>query len=256
MTLAIRRFQNLNTLSKEAAGFVIDSANYAVQKKGIFTIVLSGGKSPRVFYDVLAREPFNTMMPWDQTHIFWGDERWVPSGHPENNFSMAYDAFIAKTDIAPGNIHRIGVDSGSPDEAATAYEDMVKDFFQSHCASGASSLVSHENLCLPIFDLILLGVGSDGHTASLFPGEKALEEKKRLYVAVPAAQGSPPTQRITLTLPLINNANCVMFLVSGSGKKKVVYSMLSNPKAASSLYPAAMVHPRGDLLWFIDEQTT
>ncbi len=241
----VRRYPDLEHLSNAAAEFICSLADEGSNKSGLFTIALSGGKTPKSLYANLARPLYTTRMSWSHIHLFWGDERCVPPDHPESNFSMAFRALISKVPIPVQNIHRIPAETEPPEEAAEAYEAVLREFFSSRRKAGPIST----------FDVILLGVGKDGHTASLFPGDQALEEKKRWVTAVRAPQGSPPVPRITLTLPLINGARWVLFMVSGSGKREVVRSILQDPLLAAQRFPAARVNPGGRVVWLIDNET-
>lgn len=240
----IHRFPNLSDLSRAAAEYICEIAGEAVSKRGVFTIVLSGGTTPRLLYEELAKEPHASRVDWQRTHLFWGDERCVPSDSPDSNYSSALQALISKVDVPPANIHRIPASAGSPEAGAKEYEKSLRESFQTFAKPDPAT-------SFPSFDLVLLGLGADGHTASLFPGDAALEEKTRWVVAVEGSRASPPVQRITLTLPVINEARCVLFLVSGSNKLKAVQEILNTPHNAT--YPAAHVQPLGKLLWFIDE---
>jgi 6-phosphogluconolactonase len=248
----VHRYPDPDTLSRRAADFVCGLAEKSVKKTGLFTMVLAGGKTPRTLYNHLARPPYATRMPWSSVHFFWGDERCVPPGHPDSNFGMAFQALIAKIPVPPENIHRIPGDEPTPEAGARAYEDMLHAFFQGgiHQESRDSHGASDQGF--PGFDLIILGVGTDGHTASLFPGDPLLEERKRWLGSVSHPRGSPPVPRITLTLPVINQARCVLFLVSGMEKKDVVRLILNDPETARGRYPAAMVNPVGRVVWFLD----
>lgn len=240
----IHRFPNLSDLSRAAAEYICEIAEKAVRKRGVFTFVLSGGTTPRLLYEELAREPHASRVDWQHTHLFWGDERWVPSDSPDSNYSLALQTLISKVDVPPPSIHRIPAAAGTPQAAASEYETTLREFFQPSSAPNSST-------SFPAFDLVLLGMGPDGHTASLFPGDTALEEKTSWVVAVESTSASPPVSRITLTLPVINEAKCVLFLVSGSNKLKVLQEILTSPHTAD--YPVVRVQPLGKLLWFIDE---
>ena len=240
----IRTHSSLEDLSRAAAECICEIAEEAIKERGIFTLVLSGGTTPRLLYEELAKEPYASRVDLQHTHLFWGDERCVPSDNPDSNFSLALQTLISKVDVPPSNIHRIPAATGSPKPVAAEYETTLREFFQATAGSDPST-------SFPSFDLVLLGIGGDGHTASLFPGDAALEERTSWVVAVEGSSASPPVPRITLTFPVINEAKCVLFLVSGSNKLKVLQEILNNPHTAT--YPAAHVQPSGNLLWFIDE---
>ena len=240
----IRTHSSLEDLSRAAAECICEIAEEAIKERGIFTLVLSGGTTPRLLYEELAKEPYASRVDWQHTHLFWGDERCVPSDNPDSNFSLALQTLISKVDVPPSNIHRIPAATGSPKPVAAEYETTLREFFQATAGSDPST-------SFPSFDLVLLGIGGDGHTASLFPGDAALEERDRWVVAVDGANASPPVERITLTLPAINKARYVIFLASGSNKREVFQQVVNNPETSS--YPAARVKPSGRLVWFIDE---
>jgi len=240
----IRTHSSLEDLSRAAAECICEIAEEAIKERGIFTLVLSGGTTPRLLYEELAKEPYASRVDWQHTHLFWGDERCVPSDNPDSNFSLALQTLISKVDVPPSNIHRIPAATGSPKPVAAEYETTLREFFQATAAGDPST-------SFPSFDLVLLGIGGDGHTASLFPGDAALEERDRWVVAVDGANASPPVERITLTLPAINKARYVIFLASGSNKREVFQQVVNNPETSS--YPAARVKPSGRLVWFIDE---
>ena len=240
----IRSYSSLSELSLAAAEFVAELAEARIKERGVFTFVLSGGTTPRLLYEKLSREPYASRLDWQHTHLFWGDERCVPSDSPDSNYSLALQTLISKVDVPPSNIHRIPTATGTPEAVAEEYETTLRKFFQPSAASDPSTY-------FPSFDLFLLGMGADGHTASLFPGDKALEERTSWVVAVEGSSASPPVPRITLTFPVINEAKCLLFLVSGPNKLKVLQEILNSPHTA--IYPAAQVQPLGKLLWFIDE---
>ena len=240
----ILTYPNLADLSSAAAEFIAELAEAAIKTRNIFTLVLSGGSTPRLLYEELARRSISKRIDWQKTHIFWGDERYLPPDHPDSNYALAFQALVSKVDILPANVHRVVTESDSANAAAEDYEKTLRHFFPPPAGS-------EDQQYLPSFDLVLLGLGQDGHTASLFPGDAALEEKYRWVVTVDGASASPPVPRITLTLPVLNKADCVIFLVSGSRKKEVFEEIMNNPGTAA--YPAARVRPSGRLLWFIDE---
>jgi 6-phosphogluconolactonase len=245
----VREFANIQQASRAAAKYILDLARYAVMDKGICTIVLAGGSTPRLTYKILS-EPANAeQMPWQQCHFFWGDERWVATTHPDSNFAMADKALLSKVHIPPQNIHQITTGHTSPEIAAEIYEKHLRDFFHSNSMAEIKS--SADDSPLPKFDLVLLGMGPDGHTASLFPGANLLEEKKKWVAAVPHGAGTIQVPRITLTLPVLNQANNILFLISGSEKREVLNTILTLPEEAEKLYPAARIRPAGNLVWLV-----
>jgi 6-phosphogluconolactonase len=234
-------FPNLNAASTVMAEEIVDLINSVISKKGRFMLALSGGNTPRTLYGILASE-FSNKIPWEHVHLFWGDERYVPKNHAQSNFAMAYDSFISRVNIPQGNVHRIPVENGSPEKSAELYEMLLRKMFD--CSTEKNDYQS--------FDLILLGMGEDGHIASLFPANPVLFEKHRLVCAVSAPPEMKPIHRITITFPIIDRANCVFFLISGAKKERILQLIFRKSEKAKKIYPAAMVNPRGKTLWFID----
>jgi 6-phosphogluconolactonase len=243
----VREFANIQQASSAAVKHIMDLAVSAVRDKGYCTIVLAGGSTPRRTYELLSADANAEQMPWQQSHFFWGDERWLAANHPDSNFCMADKALLSRVPIPAHNIHRITTGHKNPETGAELYEKHLRDFFH---LMGRAEMKSHvEDMTIPNFDLVLLGMGTDGHTASLFPGSSLLEEKKKWVAAVPEGAGSPPVARITLTLPLLNGAENVVFLISGSRKRAILDTILTRPKEAEELYPAARIKPAGNLIW-------
>ncbi len=242
MQTRVEKFTSLQMLSKQAAEYISKIITQEINKKGWCTVVLSGGKTPQLTYEYLSRPEYAGNILWEHVHLFWGDERCVPPEDPLSNFNMVNTALLSKTTIPSDNIYPVQAKPEAAEQAARAYEEEIKDFF---LVRGGEDL--------PCFDLMLLGMGTDGHTASLFPGDSILDEKQRLVCAVCAPDTIEPQRRITLTLPAINNTGRVLFLVSGREKKGVVEKILDNRKKAARFYPAARVVPRENLVWFINE---
>jgi len=236
--LEIKVYSELSALSTGAATLFAATALRAIEMHGRFIVCLSGGSTPRETYARLAKLPFRSQIPWRNVHVFWGDERCVPPNHPDSLYGMAWELMLAKVPIPAENVHRIRGEAENPKDAAAEYEEVLRDFF---------GLKIDE---LPRFDLILLGMGADGHTASLFPGTTGLWETGRLVTAnyVPALKAN----RLTLTLPVLNNAALVMFLAAGEGKARLLRSVLRETEEGQSL-PAQMIRPQnGRVLWLID----
>jgi 6-phosphogluconolactonase len=200
-----------------------------------FAVCLSGGATPRGLYERLAAPAVASRLSWKRAHWFWGDERFVPHGDPDSNYRMAPEAFLSQVPIPSDNIHAIPTEGLSPEQAAAAYEATLKRFH------GADILAPSR----PLFDVTLLGIGEDGHTASLFPGQPALQENRRWMVAVVGAKSEP---RITLTYPALDSSRDVAFLATGDGKRDVV----ARAQVGDRTLPAAMVRPIGRLHWFTD----
>jgi 6-phosphogluconolactonase len=228
---------NPPALFRAAAEKFAQIANDAVMKRGVFFVALAGGNTPRDLYLLLAHENWRARVPWQQTNIFFGDERCVPPDHPDNNYRMAREALLDQLSLPERNIHRMrGEDD--PHAAAAAYEKEIFDVF------GAAGIKK------PCFDLILLGLGNDGHTASLFPETPALREKEKLVTANYVEKFK--SYRLTMTLPLLNASLNVLFLVSGEGKAAIIDEIFKN-STRSFQYPAELVQPHvGKLLWLLD----
>ena len=249
----LQEFADIRQASIAAVEHIVNVAGSAVLEKGFCTIVLAGGSTPQVAYELLNQPENAEQMPWQQSHFFWGDERWVASTHPDSNFFMAQKALLSRVHIPPQNIHRITTGHKSPALGADIYEKHLRDFFRS--VTQAETYRISDVPTFPSFDLILLGMGPDGHTASLFPGSDILAEEKKWVAAVPEGVGSPPVPRITLTLPVLNQAKNILFIVAGNKKKEILDTILTKPEEAKMLYPAARVKPAGRLIWFAAEKT-
>ena len=236
-------FKNPESLSSAAAEAISRTVHQTVAETGMFSVALSGGTSPRLLYKTLSKPPYRETMPWEDIHFFFGDERMVPHTDPLSNFYTAHRDLFFPLSIPGGNIHRIMTENNTPEQAANKYEHALKTFF------------SFQAQALPVFDLILLGVGLDGHTASLFPGNTALEETRKLAIDVAPPEISPAVSRITLTLPVINAAENVFFLVPGRKKMNIVDQIFMEYKSETvQTLPAAMVRAKENLVWFIGEK--
>ena len=237
MTVAseIRIVNDSAELYKAAAAEFALLASQAVHRKGSFSVALSGGSTPKGLYTLLASKDA-APVPWPQTSFFFGDERLVPPEHPDSNFRMANEALLSRVRVRAENVFRVRTEEPSPEAAALQYESVMKNYFALRPGQ------------FPCFDLILLGLGPDGHIASLFPGTAALQEKERLVVSNWVEKLK--AYRFTSTYPVINSAACVMFLVSGKEKAQIVREVFENSKAD---LPARRVRPAdGRLLWLID----
>ena len=210
------------------------------------TVALSGGSTPRVLYELLAdpREPFRDRIAWDQTHFFFSDERHVPPEHPDSNYRMVNEAMFSRVPVPSQNVHRIPAENPVAQAAADAYETDLRTFF-------GPDLRKSFGEAIPAFDLILLGLGEDGHTASLFPYSPALKQTERLVVA-PWVE-KLKSYRITMTLPVLNNGKSVMFLVTGASKAEILREVIKTEKKPD-LYPAQAISPTsGAVTWLVDE---
>ncbi len=206
----------------------------SMARGSVFTLALSGGGTPRRLYELLAGPPYRDVFPWQRTHLFWGDERFVPRDDESSNYRMVRDAMLSRAPIPATNIHPVPIEGLTPEAAASDYERELKSFY------GAARL----DRARPLFDVNLLGLGPDGHTASLFPGTAVLEERERWVAAV---VGSKPT-RITLTYPALESSRHVAFLVAGKEKREI----LSRFQRGEHTLPAARVRPTGTLHLFVD----
>ncbi len=223
-------------LADAAARIIVEAATEAVAARGRFTWALSGGETPRETYHRLAEPPLVGDLPWRQTWVFFGDERCVPPDHPSSNYRMAHETLLAKVPIPAEQVVRMCGELDDGEAAAADYARRLAETFGTRRGE------------LPRFDLVLLGMGLDGHVASLFPGSPALKEVFRPVAAVHAAAATIP-KRLTLTFPVLNSAACVVFLVAGREKAKAVKAAL-NP---GSTLPAGMVRPAdGRLVWLVD----
>lgn len=232
----VRVFPDADALSQRAAESAVSIIDDAVRRAGRCSLVLSGGSTPRTFYGLLASQ-FRDRIPWTHVHLFWGDERYVPPGDSRSNYRMVKEALLDRVPCPATNIHPMPTRFSAPDAAARDYEATLRSYF-----AGAA----------PRFDLVLLGIGAEGHTASLFPGSAALKENTRWVVAVTVP--AEPPQRLTLTLPVLTQSANTCFLVTGSNKSAALRHVLA-PTADPDVYPAAGVRPaHGALTWWVDRE--
>lgn len=229
------------SLARAAAENIVKVAGDAVGRRGFFTIALSGGHSPRGLFSALASAPFKDELPWDRTFVFQTDERCVPPDDPSSNFRDLHDMLLSRVPVTMEHIFRIRGEL-APDEAAEDYDGRMMRFFETRNGMKDG---------FPVFDLIVLGVGGDGHTASLFPGCPAPGGIRRAVVPARAPERYAPEMRVTLTLPVINNAAGVFFLVPGMEKRNIMLRLFEPGKPATDL-PAARVDPPGGCTFFTD----
>ncbi len=230
MEFSLKVLPDLNALSEYAAAAVIAVCREAIAQRDYCTIALAGGSTPKLLYEKLAQQD----LPWDKIHIFWGDERYVSASHPDSNEGMARRAWLDRVPFPAKNLHPMPTQAQDPAESAQLYEAHLRAFF------GDPEI--------PAFDLILLGLGDDGHTASLFPHTDVLNVCDRLIGV--GYRGQDP--RLTFTIPLINQAQCVMFLVAGQSKRPALQAIFSD-SANPFDYPARFIHPQGQLHWLLDK---
>lgn len=230
----VRVCADLNELSRRAADAAVHAIIEAVRRRGACTVVLSGGSTPHTLYGLMATQ-FRDRIPWAHVHVFWSDERYVPARNPASNYRMAREALLDHVPCPTDNVHPMPTSFPSPEAAAQDYERTLRRYFGDRW---------------PKFDVVLLGLGADGHTASLFPGSPALQEQRRWVVAV-VAPADPPS-RLTLTFPVLTRAANLYVLAAGSTKAEALRHVLSG-RPAPNTYPAAGVRStEGALIWWVD----
>ncbi|MEG3857769.1 6-phosphogluconolactonase [Microcoleus sp. herbarium12] len=218
-------------LIERSLAVVLSKITAAIAERGLCTIALAGGSTPEPLYRALCTQD----LPWEKIHVFWGDERYVAPEHPDSNQKMARLAWLDRVNIPASNIHAMPTGAGDPAADCRAHQTQLQQFFK--ISDGE----------VPAFDIILLGIGDDAHTASLFPGTAALQVRSAL-VTVGNKDGQP---RITFTVPLINRARCVIFMVAGASKQPALAQIFA-PAADDMTYPARLVQPEGELWWLLD----
>ncbi len=225
-------------LARTAADIFSMRANECVARKGQFFVAISGGTTPRLFHRMLVQEPYVSEIPWDKMHIFWVDERCVPENDAASNYGASKKDFLNRAPISKTQVYPMP-GSLSPEDGARKYQKVLMEFFNLKYGQ------------FPTFDLIFLGTGKDGHTASLFPGQKALDERERLVISVKG--GDPYVSRLTMTFPVLNHAKRIIFMVSGKNKADIVKTILEFHKAK---LPAQRIQPlNGTLTWLLDSES-
>lgn len=219
------------SLVKQGLSLVLEKIEHTLQQQEQCTLVLSGGSTPKPLYEALAEQS----LPWEKIAIFWGDERYVSPDHPDSNQRMTRQALLDRIEIPERNIYPMPTGSNDPAQDAQKYETTLQEYFK--IAPGV----------FPAFDLILLGMGDDGHTASLFPHTEALNVSDRL-ITVGQKDGQP---RLTFTAPLINHGRCVIFLVAGANKQNALAHVFA-PEDDAMTYPSRLIQPAGELWWLLD----
>ena len=235
----IRIAGNIQEWARDAAAFIVSIGERAIQSNGRFIMALSGGSTPKTLYQVMATPEWKARLDWSRIFFLFGDERCIPPDHPDSNFKMAQTSLFQPLNVHPDQIYRMKGESGDPTAAAQEYEETIRRLTQSPPPE------------VPLIDLVLLGLGDDGHTASLFPGTAALQEDRKIVTV-----GHAPTgirSRLTLTLGVLNHAAVVLFLVTGSGKAHMVRRILDPESDADRSLPAARISPEsGRLVWMLD----
>lgn len=226
--------QSLEELSEMAASRISQIIN-ASPEINPFRVILAGGETPALLYRVLSNR-FKDQLPWSRIHLFPGDERFVPLDDPGSNYAMISETLLSRVPIPAENVHPVPTELSSPQEAADQYEKVLRKFFKDDGP-----------------ELTILGMGSDGHTASLFPDSEVLNERNRFVSAVEAPPYVTPASRITLTIPFLNRSRYILFLVSGARKSAALHTVLGDSESDQSPYPAGMVHARESTEWFVDE---
>ncbi|NJO75117.1 MAG: 6-phosphogluconolactonase [Leptolyngbyaceae cyanobacterium RM1_406_9] len=232
MMTRVETLPDRSAMVQRSLEIVLANLQDALAERGQFTIALAGGSTPKPLYEAIARQD----LPWDKIHVFWGDERYVPPDHPDSNERMARRAWLDQVAIPSANIHPIPTDEADSAIAAQKHERQLQQFFQLGVGE------------FPTLDVVLLGIGDDGHTASLFPHTEALTVRDRL-VTVGNKDGQP---RITFTAPLINQARTVIFLVTGASKQNALAQILAET-GDETAYPARLIQPQGQLWWLLDQ---
>ena len=234
MPIAI--YPDIDTISRHAAADVARIAREAIVTRGRFTIALSGGGTPRRLYGLLASEPYSSQIDWELVDIFWSDERCVPPDDPESNYRMAQEVMLSHLSIPVAQVHRMPADRPDRDAASLDYTREMQRVFSTNG--------------IPEFDLIQLGMGPEGHTASLFPHQPSLHETQRLVM--PVSVPKPPPDRLTFTPPILNAARNVLFLATGSDKADALRAVIEGPYNPDE-YPAQIVRPpNGEVTWMVD----
>jgi 6-phosphogluconolactonase len=234
MLKALTVLPDAEALAKAAAQRIVRDLAQGSQR---LAVCLSGGSTPLRVYRLLADEPFRSTVAWDRVHWFWGDERFVPKDDPRSNSGEARRSFLDRVPVAAANIHPVPTSAADEEQAASQYDIELRRFYGSHRIDPAR----------PLFDIVLMGVGGDGHTASLFPGHPQLAETARWVVGVAEPSMEPFVPRVTLTFPILASTRDMLFLVSGRGKREVLGRV-----AAGEDLPAARAYSQGDLVWLVD----
>jgi 6-phosphogluconolactonase len=231
MTKKIEILPDLAGLIARSQQIILSKIETAIQERGIFTIALAGGSTPKPLYEAIASQN----LPWDKIHVFWGDERYVAPEHPDSNEKMARQAWLDRVNIPKANIHAMPTLEGNPATSAAKHEQELQTFFQ---------VKPNE---FPALDVILLGMGDDAHTASLFPRTEALKVTDKLVTV----GNKDSSQRLTFTYPFINAARCVMFVVAGANKRPALAQVFA-PVTDDFTYPSRLIRPQGELWWLLD----
>ena len=230
-------YPDLETISQEAAQYVVRVAQEAIAARGLFSFGLSGGSTPGKLYSLLTSEPYRSQIDWGAVHIFWSDERCVPSDDPQSNYHLAWEAMLSKLNLRPEQIHRMPADRPDRDQASADYTTEIRRVL------GGSGI--------PAFDLLQMGMGPEGHTASLFPHQPSLREQERLVM--PVSVPKPPPDRLTFTPPLLHMARNLLYLVTGADKAEALRAVMGRAYQPEE-YPAQLItrQAQGEVTWMVD----
>jgi 6-phosphogluconolactonase len=234
-------FPTLEKACEALAKRIAALSSETVAHQTTFSLALSGGRTPGYLYQILG-ERYTSLIDWNAVHLFWGDERVVPLDHKDSNYALVEKTLIRKVIIPRSNIHPMPVNIRPLSKAAEDYEKTLREFFERE----------KTNRTISTFDVQILGLGEDGHTASLFPGSPALEEDHRWVLPIQSPVSGSLRKRLTVTLPMINKARYTFFLVSGERKRKILRTILKENRRDRNLYPAWRVQPRQNLYWYLD----
>jgi 6-phosphogluconolactonase len=244
MNTAVFHFTTHDECAWKTADIIAAQITDTVARRGLCSFVLAGGTTPAPVYRQLAE----LNVPWNAVHVFWGDERHVPPDSPDSNYHMAEEHLLSRVSLPRDHIHRIHSEFMSAEDAAAEYELDIRNFAVEYTYEDIQPTL------IPSFDIVLLGIGPDGHTASLFPHDSALDETERLVTAAGIPECEPRVKRITMTFPLLNSARTVVFLTAGDVKRNIVTTILSRPDTAAVIYPAARILPREKRIFVTTDQ--
>ncbi|XP_027100710.2 probable 6-phosphogluconolactonase 1 isoform X2 [Coffea arabica] len=241
----LKIYENTDELSTDLADYIAELSENSVKERGVFAIALSGGSLISLM-GKLCEAPYNKTVDWAKWYIFWADERVVAKSHADSNYKLAKDGILSKVPVIPSHVHSIN-DTVSAEKAAEDYEFVIRQLVRTR-------VINVSDICdCPKFDLILLGMGPDGHVASLFPGHSVLDEKEQ-WVTFITDSPKPPPERITFTLPVINSASNVAVVVTGGSKADAVHLVVDDVEPDHPSLPAKLVQPtKGNLVWFLDK---
>ena len=246
MNQELYELSNQESLCRQASELILDAGQTAIKERGFFTLVLTGGTTVQALYTCLAESGSESAWQsvWAKTFFFLGDERWVAADHPDSNGGMARRLLLEPLGIREDHVFLVRTDFAQPGQGAADYEQTIRDYFKTK---------GSEEGGYPTFDMILLSMGSDGHIASLFAGTEALKEKKKLVTTSFPPRLAPAVDRVTISLPVINNSRVVMILISGADRRMIAQEIMADPAEAGKQYPAGKVRPTGREIWLVTD---